>query len=494
MEMRDHAELVLRGDDAALMDLSEELCFESPGAKYDPRVRQGRWDGKIRLLDRRKGTLYAGLAHRVVDICRHKGIDLVWTPPKQSSHWSPDEVDAFVRYLGLPEKYTPRDYQLAAFRRAMTERRQLFLSPTSSGKSLVIYMITRALPHRTLIVVPTVGLVHQMVSDFLDYGSPQRIHKIQDGRDVPSDADVVVSTWQSIYEMEPEWFEQFGVVIGDEAHLFKAKSLVGIMMKMPGCEYRFGFTGTLDGSKVHQYVLEGLFGPTMQVTTTADLMEAGHVAQLKVEVVVLNHPDESKRDLEAKTLSALLANHQKATKKERRGAIIYRQEISHIYGYERRNRFLTKLATRLEGNVLLLFHHTAHGDTLHDMIVRETFRPVHLINGGVDGLERDEIRQLVDASDNAILLASVGTTSTGVSIRRINNVVMASPWKSQIVNLQSIGRGLRLAADKASVTVYDLADSLSLSSEPNVTLRHLAARRRIYQRERFDFRTTRIDL
>lgn len=492
MDLKDHASVVLSGDESAIMDISEELSFESPGAKYDPRVRQGRWDGKIRLVDRRRGTLYAGLWPRVAEVCKKKNIDLEWQPPKED-RWTDEDVQAFIDTLDLPEKYRPRDYQLAAVRRALCTKRQLFLSPTSSGKSLIIYCLTRAVPGRTLIVVPTVGLVHQMVSDFRDYGSQQAIHKIQDGRDVPAGTDVVVSTWQSIYEQDPEWFEQFGLVIGDEAHLFKAKSLVGIMMKMPLCEYRFGFTGTLDGSKVHQFILEGLFGPVMQVTTTSDLMDAGHVAKLKVEIVVLNHDQASKKDLEMKTLSALLANQQKASKKEKRGAIIYRQEIGHIYAHERRNRFICRLATKLEGNVLVLFHHVEHGNKLYDQIVSDTFRPVHLINGGVDGLERDEIRNLVDSQDDAILLASVGTTSTGVSIRRINNVVMASPWKSRIVNLQSIGRGLRLAADKASVTVYDLADILS-SPVPNVTLRHLDARRKIYLGEKFDFRVNKVDL
>lgn len=496
MTYRDEALVVLDGDPSVLMEIHEDLSFESPGAKYDPRVRKGHWDGRIHLLDRRKGTLYAGLAPKVAEWCRAKGVALEEVGrPERKGTWTVEETEFFISTLAMPERFETRDYQVAAFREAMNEERRLFVSPTSSGKSMIIYWITRALPHRTLIVVPTVGLVHQMVGDFQDYGSTQEIHKIQDGRDIPPWTDVVVATWQSIYEQPPEWFDQFGVVIGDEAHLFKAKSLVTIMTNLTRCRYRFGFTGTLDGSKVHQLILEGLFGPTTHVTTTTRLMEQGYVAQLKVEVVALQHPREGRNALELKTSLALEENAKNGNK-QKRGAVIYRTEIDHIYGDERRNRFIVKMASRLPGNVLLLFHHLSHGDALYDMMVAATDRPVHLINGGVDGLERDEIRALVDASEDAILIASVGTSATGINIRRINNLVMASPWKSRIVNLQSIGRGLRLADGKTSVTVYDVADSLSNSplQAPNTTLRHLAERVAIYEAEGFDFRVTRVEL
>jgi superfamily II DNA or RNA helicase len=144
---------------------------------------------------------------------------------------------------------------------------------------------------KTLIIVPTTSLVSQLFTDFISYGydSQTNVHKIYAGEDKNTDKKITISTWQSIYKMSKDYFKRFDLVIGDEAHQFKAKSLTTIMEKLIDCRYRFGFTGTLDGSNTNKITLEGLFGPVFQVTTTAKLMEDKHVADLKIKAIVLSY-------------------------------------------------------------------------------------------------------------------------------------------------------------------------------------------------------------
>lgn len=484
----DHATAQVQAEPSVVAELSDVLAFEAPGAAFDPRVKKGQWDGMIHLMDRRKQTIPAGLADRIKQFCVDNGYEYQgYTRPETPI--TEAEVDSFLDTLDIPERFDRRDYQVRALTTAIRTGRQLMLSPTSSGKSMIIYTLLRWYKLKTLIIVPTVGLVHQFASDLADYGCPLRVHKIHDGKE-DIDADVVVSTWQSIFDLPPEWFDQFGLIVGDEAHNFTAQSLTGIMMKARRTAHRFGFTGTLRGAKVHQLQLEGLFGPVTVVTTTRELMDRGYVAQLDLQCVVLKHPKSAQRDIDEAIKEA-----RKKGSRQTKGALSYQKEIQYIYGCEARNKFIVKMATRLKGNVLVLFHHVEHGQRLFDMTVAETNRPVHLIDGGTDGLERDEIRGLVDGSDDSILIASVGTSSTGISIRRINHLITASPWKARVTVLQSIGRGLRLASDKNKVTVYDLADDISVSKgQRNHTMRHMAERIKTYSQEQFDYQIHSVEL
>ena len=126
---------------------------------------------------------------------------------------------------------------------------------------------------KTLIIVPTTSLVEQMYSDFLDYGWLESyMQKIYQGHDTKVTKDVVISTWQSLYKFPKKYFEQFGCVIGDEAHTFKSKSLTSIMNKLHLCKYRFGLTGTLDDLQTHKLVLEGVFGTVNKVISTKELL------------------------------------------------------------------------------------------------------------------------------------------------------------------------------------------------------------------------------
>ena len=460
----------VKTDDRGIAEeLSAYFTFKVPGYQFMPAYRNKFWDGQIRLYNTSTQMLYSGLNNYVVMFAKERGYEVEFEYDNSADNYSVAEAKKFIE----EEKFTmtPRDYQLEAYVDAIRYKRGLFISPTASGKSFIIYMVMRKLLRQTLIIVPTTTLVHQMYSDFEEYGfnSEKYCHKIFSGKDKNTDKPVVITTWQSIYKQRKDWFKKFDVVIGDEAHLFKAKSLTSILEKMEDTEYRFGFTGTLDGTQTHKLVLEGLFGPAQKVISTKELMDSGTLADFKIKILALKYHDEIRKIV---------------------SKMDYQAEMDFLVSHEGRNKFIKNLALSLEGNTLLLFQYVEkHGKILEEMIREEAGdRKVFFIHGGVKGEERDDIRGIVEKENSAIIVASYGTFSTGVNIKNLHSIIFASPSKSKIRNLQSIGRGLRKSDTKDSAMLYDIADDLSWKSTSNFTLKHLMERVKIYDEEKFDYK------
>ena len=463
-------------------ELTEFFTFEIESAKYMQRQKRYKgWDGKVRLFSPATGEIYCGLIDYLTAWAKDRGYQYqvlesqhFGFPKEENSLVTPQSVVGFVRALGLPSGLKVRDYQYAAIYECLKYNRRLLLSPTASGKSLMIYALVRFhvnVKRNVLIIVPTTSLVEQMYKDFAEYGwnTEHHCHKIYGGQDKYVQNDVVISTWQSIYKEPRKFFERFDVVIGDEAHLFKAKSLTTIMNKLHGCKYRIGFTGTLDGTECNQLVLEGVFGKCSKVTKTSELMKKGHVAKLNVKVIVLKHQEQIFEG--------------------------YQDEMDYLCEHEQRNKFIRNLACDLKGNTLVLFNYVEkHGLPLYELINSHTDKPVHLVYGGVDVDDREHIRKLVENEDDQIIVASYGTFSTGINIRRLHNVVFASPSKSRVRNLQSIGRVLRKGQGKVEATLYDIADDISRDNGKNYTLLHLFERLKIYKEENFNYEIVEIKL
>jgi len=450
-------------------ELNEYFTFEVPGAKFMPAVRNKVWDGKIRLYNVMSCLLYAGLNKYVEEFAKSRNYTVIYKSDFSADEFSLKEANDFVDTLNIPSKFERRNYQIEAFTYAVRNRRSLLLSPTASGKSFIIYLITRYYNVRTLIIVPTTSLVSQLASDFADYGyiSDKFVHRIYAGQDKQTDKPITISTWQSIYKLPKEYFQQFDLVIGDEAHLFKAKSLTSIMSKLNLCRYRFGFTGTLDGTQTNKLVLEGLFGPVRKVTTTAELIDQKHLTNFEIKAIILKYPDEICQQL--------------------RNAD-YQAELDFLVRNEARNRFIMNLALSLEGNTLLMFQFVEkHGKVLYDLM-KDCGRETFFVHGGVDGEDREQIRTLLKTKQNAIVIASSGTFSTGVNIPSLRNIIFASPSKSQVRVLQSIGRVLRQSAGKDGATLYDIADDLTWKSRKNFTITHFVERMKIYNEEKFDYK------
>lgn len=458
-------------------ELSEYFTFNVPGARFSPAFRNKMWDGKIRLFSTATRLIYGGLLPHIQRFAKERDYEVDF----MSNDFCDDsislhEANEFTSTLNLT--ISPRDYQIEAFTHAVRKKRALLLSPTASGKSLIIYLLSRYYQSDTdkiLIIVPTTSLVHQMSSDFVDYGCDESlIHKIFSGQEKMTDSPFVITTWQSIYKMPKPWFHQFNCVIGDEAHLFKAKSLSSIMSKLATCPMRFGFTGTLDGSQTHKLVLEGLFGEVKKVTTTADLIEQKHLSQFQIKAIVLSYTEEKRKLLKG---------------------VDYQTEIDHINNNQQRNNFIANLTASLKGNTLVLFKIIDHGKGLFDLIkLKCDNQKVFYVDGAVDGLLREEIRLSIEEEKNGIIVASLGTFSTGVNIKNLHNIIFASPSKSRIKTLQSIGRGLRLGNNKEIATLYDIVDDISWKSKKNYTHLHFLERVKMYDDEKFDYKIYNVNL
>ena len=472
--------LHIKAEPHVYYELQDQFTFDVPNAKFSPQFRNKYWDGKIRLFSTQTGEIYIGLLDRIIKFCDDHNYTYEFTNNK--FYGLPFEVNENISKEGVKDymtaisRHAPRDYQVEGVYDALRHNRKLLISPTASGKSLMIYSVVRYYVEKQqniLIVVPTTSLVEQMYKDFADYGWDvgSYCHKIYAGKERETDSQVIITTWQSIYKLPKQYFSRFNVVVGDEAHQFKSKSLISIMTKLCDAKYRFGFTGTLDGSQTHKWVLEGLFGPSYKIIKTDELMQKGHLAKLDIKILLLKHPPNRFN--------------------------VFEDEVQYIINHSKRNNFIKNLTLDLKGNTLVLFSRVeGHGQPLYNLINNNISpnRHVFFIHGGVETEEREKVREITERENNAIIVASYGTFSTGINIRNLHNVVFASPSKSRIRNLQSIGRVLRKGENKVKATLYDIADDISYKSKKNYTLNHLIERIKIYNEENFNYDIVNIPL
>lgn len=483
-------------DNGIAAELTDHFSFFVPGYRFMPAYKNG-WDGKIRLFNGLNKELPAGLFPYVEKFCAARDYNLetlhdnYFGSPDDRNEIDLEEFIEFVESLNLHsdgKKISPRDYQLRGIIEAIHRKRIILLSPTGSGKSLMIYVLIRWMMKRhnkkILVIVPTTSLVKQMYSDFADYSSHddsffagQMCHQIQGGKEKnDKNSRIYISTWQSVYKMPPSYFEQFGSIFGDEVHGFKSKSLTSLMNKCRNGEYRVGTTGTLDGTQTHKLVLEGLFGKVYIVTTTKKLQDNDTLAQLDISVLLLKYPDEIRKDW---------------------GKVDYHKEVDYIVRNESRNKFIRNLTLSQKGNTLVLFNLVEkHGKVLYEDIRKHAAegRKVYFVAGETDADDREAIRKIVETQEDAIIVASEGTFSTGINIKNLHNVIRASTGKAPIKLLQGIGRTLRKATNGMASKLFDIADDISWKKRKNYALKHCVERMKIYDKEQFKYKIYKIDL
>ena len=484
-------------DEGILYELQEHFSFYATGYKYMPAYKSGMWDGRIRLFDMRTQTMPSGLLHAIKEFATNKSRNYnivlennnFYGTVGSIDNVSFDEFYEFIQGLNLTaggKRIEPRDYQLKSAYRAIKNYRQLILSPTGTGKSLIMYMIMRWVLHcqdgeRFVIIVPTTTLTHQLISDFEDYSSADEEFVVNDmcypifsGQDKKAPHQVIVSTWQSLSKFDRTWLMEVGGVIGDEAHTCSAKVCQGILDKMTNAQYRIGTTGTLDGTKVHEMVVEGIFGPIYTATTIKEQIDKKNLAVAKINILKLLYPEDERRFAKFK----------------------YPDEVQFIAKHQKRNRFVAKVALNTEGNTLVIFRFKEHGQLLYDMIKEKAGekRKIFLVHGDIDAAYRNEIRGVVEGEQDAIIVASIGTFSTGINIKNLHNLVFATPHKGRIKVLQSLGRTLRKSTDGRATTIYDICDDLHWKKRKNFALMHGIERIKQYSAEKIEYKVHNIKL
>ena len=517
------------------MELWDHFSYPHPNAAFIPAFKDKRWDGKIRLLDLRSGKLPFGLHTLVKEYCERKDYQVIYDDPIDVENpFSVEEFRRMVDSLKLSatddvERFdiTPHDFQERGIIHAIQAKRCLLLSATSSGKSLMMYILMRYYLAKTkgklLIIVPTTALVRQLYDDFIDYAHnvdfnvEATCHQIYDGGEKHTDKRVTISTWQALavkerlpkeildelkaektpaqvkaivkkwnkqapYILEEEYFHQFKVVFGDECHKFSSEDPSGggeleeIMSKLVNARFRIGTTGTLKDAKVHHMVLEGIFGKVYKVISAREMIDQKKAAELHIKCLQFQYSDEERRMMKKKS---------------------YPEEMDFLMSHQHRNRFIRDHTLSLKGNTLVLFEKIdKHGKILHEMIQAKiaSGRKLFFVYGKTPTEDRNQIRKITEGETNAIIVASYGTFSEGISIRNINNIIFASPTKAKVRVLQSIGRGLRLSRRKTEVTLYDMSDDLSMWNKSgtmvhdNYSLQHFTERINFYNSEHFDYK------
>jgi superfamily II DNA or RNA helicase len=485
VESVDEVRYYIKAEKGIKQELRDYFSFMVPGAQYMPMFKRRIWDGKIRLFDILSSTLPRGLKTYLQKFADDRKYSISIKESERKLCITPEQLQEYYKTLKVSVKKQAVDmhpHQSQAIVHAINNQRCVIISPTGSGKSLIIYVLLRFLQsvlksdRKILILVPTVGLVNQMDSDFFDYSKSDTawsckkyIHKISAGADKDTSKQIIVSTWQSVYKLPRIWFDQFDAVIFDECHQAKAESINLIGQKMTKAWFRIGTTGTLDQAQAHRLSIEGILGPAVQFIQTKNLMNKGLLATLGIDCILLKYSEEEKQSL----------NKQR-----------YPDELKWIVANEKRNEFIKNLAISTKGNTLILFNYVEiHGKPLHDVIqASRGDRPVYYISGKTEADTRERIRKIVDKESNAILVASFGTTSTGINIVNIDNIIFASPTKSIIRLLQSIGRGLRVSSKKKTLKVFDIVDDLCYKSYKNHVYRHFEERLKIYKKEKFDYK------
>jgi superfamily II DNA or RNA helicase len=452
-----------------VMEIHARYRFRPEGFQFNPKYKAGIWSGWIELIGR-NGSCPVGLVPEVMRFAIDSGykckVSEEFSAFKETFKFDPKELD-------LP--FDLRDYQVDAVQRALDKKRQILLLATSAGKSAVMYALSRIFVGKTLVIVPNLSLISQIESDYKAYSSKNG-WSVQDsctfifgGQDKKVNKPITVSTWQSIYSIKDDrWFQQFDNVIVDEVHLASSASLVSIMQRCTNAFYRIGLSGTLDKSKTNEMSLVANFGPVHRIVSAKQLMDAGHVTKAVVKPIVLVYPEKVCKPI--------------------RG-LPYDDELDVVVKSKSRNRFLMNFANGLNGNSLFLFRFVdKHAEVIKQAIIDSgSKKTVHIITADTKKDVREALRKTVETSDDNIIISTYALFSTGVSINNLHHVVFASPTKSSVKVLQSIGRSLRKHDSKQLATIWDIVDDYRGDYETkNYLFEHFEERLACYISEQFD--------
>ena len=489
MKYIDEVSLYVKAETSIKYEISDYFKFRVPGFQFMPAYRNKTWDGYIFIYNINKSEMPIGLFEVLKNFCIESGYSYDIDAELLSNDISYTDIETYMNNLNIQSAgndITPYDFQVKAVHQVANVNKSLILSATGSGKSLIAYSSIRYHLDNTknakiLLIVPTVSLVEQMYTDFIDYSTgngfsvEENCHRVKAGKAKTTDKRVVISTWQSIFKENKAFFKDFTMVIGDECHAFKSKSLNAIMTKTVNAKVKMGLTGTLDDTLTHKLILTGTFGPVFIASRNRELMDRNVLTELHVKCVMLDYPDNIKKACV------------KAT---------YKQEIDFLIQSKKRNNFILKLAERLKGNTLILFNNVdTHAKVVLDMFEEsEIDKNIYYVVGSVSADEREVIRNSMEDEDGCILLGSYGVLSTGVNIKKLNNIIFAHPSKSKIRVMQSFGRGLRKHATKDVCVLYDISDDLSWKKHENYTLKHFRNRMDMYNKERFKIKINKVKL
>lgn len=478
-------------DDA--MNISEVFCFYAENYHFSPKYKAGFWDGKIRLFDVNTQLLPYGLTRKLVKWLKVNNYDFKVDKRifKLGEKISRTDVIDFSNHI--KSIYDPMDFQIDAVRYFIRYKKMLGLSATSSGKSFIYYLFINFLrmmyeDMKILLLVPRTSLVEQMSGDFIQYakdwcGFKKYIHKIYAGKEKYTDKLITVSTWQSLQNMPPEYFQKFNCLIVDEVHTAKAKEISRIINNSVNTVYRIGMTGHLQDSKIDRLQLEAMFGRKKIFSKSSELIERNIISDIKIKSYILKHKKEV-----CEAWKTFYNN------KDRGSTEAYKYEIDLIRGEKKRIKFLLKLAATRKKNTMVLFKGIDYGRKLYEIAKKNMNKEIYYVDGSINTQTREKFRILTEKRNDVIIFASFGTFSTGINIKNLHNLIFAESMLSSIQVIQSIGRILRKFENKEAI-LYDIVDDMRIDKKlKNYVLKHFLKRIKYYEKEGFIYDVKEVNL
>jgi superfamily II DNA or RNA helicase len=304
-----------------------------------------------------------------------------------------------------------------------------------------------------------------------------KIQQIYSGQKIRAGRNVVIGTYQSLVKKNKEYFEQFDAVIIDETHKAKSNSIKTILQKCVSAKYRFGLSGTIPKrGKLDRLTLMAYTGPVITEVSANFLQKQGHIAGCKVKVIEMDYaPDSTKQAFMEMAMN-------KYESKD-----VFKFEQNYVINSPGRLNFITNVISKIPRNSLVLFHRIEHGKKLYEKLRQDSDKVVYYVDGGTDKDIREEYKKKMEAGEEVVIVASYGTFSTGISIKKIHNIFFTESFKSEVIIRQSIGRGLRQHESKDEVVIVDFVDDLSSEEWFNYLMRHARARQSIYKEQKFSY-------
>lgn len=454
--------------------LSNAVKFILPYARHMPAVKMGRWDGSIRFCDIGART-YINVLDRLLPIVERAGYEIDMVDQREPHQFEFEAIDEnSYSHIRWPqghrfegEPITVMDHQVTAINTYLEHPQSIQCLSTAAGKTLITailsHRVEQATGGRSIVIVPSQDLVTQTEESYRLLGLDVGVFY---GGRKDYDRTHTICTWQSLEVLNKKskqydpnfdidtFIDDVVCVMVDECHTAKAEVLKKLMTTVfSRVPIRWGMTGTIPREEVDQVALSVTIGPVTNTIAAAELQEKGILSNLHIDIMQLDDPPWQFRDYAAEATAL--------SKDEDRLDWL----VGHIQ------------VTRQSGNTLILVNRLETGKYLQANIPDSVF-----ISGSMKSQDRKDQYAEVGGADDKVIIATYGVASTGIDIPRIFNLYLFEAGKSFIRVIQSIGRGIRRAADKDFVQVFDICGTTKYSKK------HLTERKRYYREQQYPFR------
>lgn len=485
---------------------------KSKKAAFNVLVDRGIWDGMDSFITK-EGEIAIGLWKEIYNFSDRSGFECEIEESESFVNKSLSREN-YLKYVNRlldgiiderGEPITPRDYQIEGAYRAIKYKFCTQELATSAGKTLIFYIYNSFLrdggkitkEKKSLIIVPNISLVGQTVEKFEMYAQPGKEWSIcaiggKDKFDEKrfADAEIVISTYQSLVNLDPAIFKQFSVIQVDEVHKSKGNSIRDILLASTNWEYRLGLSGTvkLDEQFSDFFRVQENVGPLVMVLSAKHLIDHGYSPNIKIKMVDVLYDTDDPQIQKYWHIKSTGKEMYKNPKDFGRDMLAIEKGI--IFESKERLDFISDLVRKFEKNSLILFSDVKNGyGKLIQSKLLEWNPDTFYIDGEVDSLDRDKFKEVLESKDGVVIVASYGTFATGIDSKNLHHIILAESTKAEVTLRQAIGRGMRKLAEKTNVIVWDLVDQLD-----GYSVKHSKVRKEIYQEQKFEIAKSKVDL